>query len=117
MGEETTETNELLYPTEFLNSLKFSSMPDHRLTLKVGCPVMLLRNMNQREGLFNGTRLIVTHLGDRVIEAEILTCTKIGDRVLIPRIILSPTDLKWPFKLSRRQFPLCLSYAMTINKK
>jgi hypothetical protein len=39
-----------LYPTEFLNTLKFPGIPDHELKLKVGLPVMLLRNINQSVG-------------------------------------------------------------------
>ena len=116
MDGEPDETTDLLYPTEFLNSLKFPGLPDHCLKLKIGSPVMLIRNMNQKEGLCNGTRLIVTRLGSRVIEAEILTATGDDKKVAIPRIILSPPDNKWPFKLRRRQFPLRLCYAMTINK-
>ena len=51
---------ELLYPTEFLNSLRFPGIPNHQLNLKIGYVVMLLRNINQSSGLCNGTRLIVT---------------------------------------------------------
>lgn len=40
----------------------------------------------------NGTQLIVKQLGHRVIEAEIITGSNIGDRVYILRIIMSPTD-------------------------
>lgn len=29
---------------------------------------------------------------------------------------MSPSQSPWPFKLLRRQFPIMLSYAMTINK-
>uniref|UniRef100_A0A3Q7GU07 Uncharacterized protein n=1 Tax=Solanum lycopersicum TaxID=4081 RepID=A0A3Q7GU07_SOLLC len=58
-----TNDEDLLYPTEFLNSLRFPGIPNHEVQLKVGTPVMLLRNLNQSEGLCNGTRLIVTHLG------------------------------------------------------
>ncbi|XP_038705881.1 ATP-dependent DNA helicase pif1-like [Tripterygium wilfordii] len=29
---------------------------------------------------------------------------------------MSATEYKWPFTIRRRQFPLRLSYAMTINK-
>jgi len=36
--------------------------------------------------------------------------------VLIPRIILSPQDSKHPFTLRRRQFPVRMCYAMTVNK-
>ena len=36
--------------------------------------------------------------------------------VLIPRVTLCPDDTNLPFKLKRIQFPLRLSYALTINK-
>ncbi|AES70989.1 PIF1 helicase [Medicago truncatula] len=31
-------------------------------------------------------------------------------------ISLSPSDVKIPFKFQRRQFPLVVSFAMTVNK-
>ncbi|XP_010451099.1 PREDICTED: uncharacterized protein LOC104733194 [Camelina sativa] len=105
-----------LYTVEYLNSLEFPGLPNHQIRLKVGVPVMLLRNLNQKKGLCNGTRLIVTRLGLRIIEAEILTGTHVGERVLIPRIVLSPNDTKHPFTLRRKQFPIRVCYAMTINK-
>ena len=107
---------DLLYTVEFLNTLRFPGLPNHKLTLKIGLPVMLLRNLNQNEGLCNGTRLIITRLATWVIEAEIITGTNIGKRVFIPRITLSPSDSKWPFVLKRRQFPISVCFAMTINK-
>jgi len=62
-----------LYPMEFLNTLQFSGIANHKLELKVGVPILLLRNLNQSIGLCNGTRLIVKRLGQRVIEAKIIT--------------------------------------------
>ena len=88
-----------LYPTEFLNSLKCPGIPDPEIRLKVGLSVMLLRNINQSEGLSNGTRLTITQLGKWFIEAQIITGTNIGNKVYIPRIIMSPSDSKWPFVL------------------
>ena len=77
---------------------------------------MLLRNLDIKKGLCNGTRLIVRRLHNHVIDAEILTGTWNGHRVLIPRIKLAPSDVNLPFTLQRVQFPIRLCYSMTINK-
>jgi hypothetical protein len=52
-----------LYPVEFLNTLQFSGITNHKLELKVGMLILLLHNFNQSIGLCNGTRLIVNRLG------------------------------------------------------
>jgi ATP-dependent DNA helicase PIF1 len=105
-----------LYPVEFLNTLRFSSITNHELQLKVGVPILLLRNLNQSIGLCNGTKLIVKRLGQCVIEAEIITGNNVGKRVFIPRIIMSPSGTDWPFVLRRHQFPIRVAFAITINK-
>ncbi|XP_076916818.1 uncharacterized protein LOC143576665 [Bidens hawaiensis] len=106
----------VLYSPNFLNGIKMSGMPNHRLLLKVGVHIMLLRNINQKKGLCNGTRLQVVSLGKRVIEAKVVSGTNIGFRTLLSRISLTPPDKKLPFKLKRRQFPISVCFAMTINK-
>lgn len=108
--------NEEIYSSDFLSSIKCSGLPNHKLRLKVGVPIMLLRNIDQSSGLCNGTRLVVTQLGNHIIEAKILSGSNIGHKVFIPRMILSPSDTKFPFKFQRRQFPLLVCFAMTINK-
>ncbi|XP_052621162.1 ATP-dependent DNA helicase PIF1-like [Lactuca sativa] len=105
-----------LYSPDVLNGLKVSGLPNHKLVLKIGVPVMLLRNIDQKNGLCNGTRLQVLSLGKRVIEARIITGTNIGNRTFIPRMSLTPSEKKIPFKFTRRQFPLAVCFAMTINK-
>ncbi|XP_027922842.1 ATP-dependent DNA helicase PIF1-like [Vigna unguiculata] len=102
---------------EFLNLLTISRLPSHNnIKLKIGSPIMLLRNLDQFEGLCNGTRLIITRLVNHVIGAKPITVNNNGNEVYIPRISMSPSQSPWPFKLIRRQFPIMLSYTMTINK-
>ena len=110
------DTPENIYTPEVLNGINISGLPYHKITLKVGVPIMLLRNIDQSFGLCNGTRLIVTELGDHVIGATILSGTHFGQKVFIPRMNMSHSDSKWPFRLQRRQYPLTVSFAMTINK-
>jgi hypothetical protein len=73
-----------LYPIEFINQLDFNSVPQHNISLKIGTPIMLLQNLSPSVGLCNGTRLIVAQLAERIIEAQIITSSNIGDRVFIP---------------------------------
>lgn len=101
---------------EFLCTLRTSGLPNHRIKLKVGCPIMLLRNIDQSEGLCNGTRLIVTKMANHVLEAKIMGGKHHGNITYIPRMDMSPSQSPWPFKLTRRQFPIVVSYSMTINK-
>jgi ATP-dependent DNA helicase PIF1 len=80
------------YPTKFLNSLDLPGMPSHNLQLKVGSPVILLRNLNPPR-LCNGTRLIIKKLMKNIIEAIILNGKLRGENILSPRILIIPTDV------------------------
>ena len=114
--DEENEVNNI--SVEFLNSLTPSGMPEHNLQLKVGVPIILIRNIDQKKGLCNGTRLIVLGLGVRSIHAEIISGSNdfLGNRVFLPRIKLCPSDLTVPFKFERIQFPIKLAFCLTINK-
>ena len=101
------------YPTEFLHTIDLPGLPPHNLHLKPGVPIMLLRNLEPPK-LCNGTRLLVKNLRQNVIEAVILDGKYQNENVFIPRIPIT-TD-KLTFKFKRLQFPVRLSFAMTINK-
>nr|GEX03540.1 DNA helicase [Tanacetum cinerariifolium] len=114
-GDDGGDTK-LLYANEYLNSLDFAGLPHHMLELKVGALIILMRNLNLAHGLFNDTRMIVTPLLSKVTEAQIITGTHVSEKVFLPRISLINRDLQIPFVFKRKQFPVKLSYAMTINK-
>jgi hypothetical protein len=77
---------------------------------------MLLRNLDPKNGLCNGTRLICLHLGDAVIKVIVATGSHKGSHAFIPRIKLSPSPTAFPIAFQRKQFPLTLAFGMTINK-
>nr|XP_045088974.1 uncharacterized protein LOC123497090 [Aegilops tauschii subsp. strangulata] len=105
------------YAQEFLNGLTPNGLPPHALKLKLNCPVILLRNIDPANGLCNGTRLVVRGFERNTIDAEIVIGQHAGRRVFLPRIPLCPSENDmFPFKFKRKQFPIRLSFAMTINK-
>ena len=105
------------YNIEYLNTLTPSGMPNHPLFLKQGILLMLLRKLNPKMGLCNGTRLIF----HKIHKKYLLECSIVGGdfnnrKVLIPRITTRPRDREFPFEWCRRQFPVRVAFAMTINK-
>lgn len=83
------------------------------MILKVG---RWIRDFDPSFGLCNETRLILTMLGKHVLEAKILSEKNVGEKVLIPRMSITPFASKYPFKFEHRQFPIIVLYATTINK-
>lgn len=112
-GDEDEIAN---FQLEYLNSITPSGMPLHEFKIKVGVPVILLRNLNLNDGLINGTRLLVLSVTDALITAKIVTGRFIGRITFIPRMDLTSSDKTIPITLKRRQFPLKVCFALTINK-
>lgn len=110
-GEELDDLS-----AEFLQTLEPNGFPVSQLSLKIGAPIMLLRNLHPNEGMCNGTRLTVTRLHRDCIEGRILGGAWNGERRLIPRIKLTSKEGDYPWILTRKQFPVRVCFAMTINK-
>lgn len=70
------------FAPEYLNSIEGFGLQPHRLRLKGGQPVMLIRNLNPRQGLCNGTRLICRRFLRHLIEAEIAMGDRRGNTLL-----------------------------------
>ncbi len=47
-------------PAEVLRAQESDGVPPGELKVKLGCPLILLRNLNIQRGLCNGTRLTLT---------------------------------------------------------
>jgi len=86
------------------------------INFKVCAPIMLLRNIDQVNGLYKGTMLQVNDLGKNIIYATIIIGKNIGDKIFIPRMNLTPFDSSMFFKFQRTQFSICLYFVMAINK-
>ncbi|KAG2666472.1 hypothetical protein I3760_15G062300 [Carya illinoinensis] len=115
--DETIDASEQAIMEDFLNILTPNGFPPHQLLLKQNCPIMLLRNINPSEGLCNGTWLICRNFDYNVIHAEIAIGHQTGKKVFIPRIPFLPkSDENSGFPFKRTQFPIRLSFAMSINK-
>ena len=75
-----------------------------------------MRNIDQANALCKGTRLQVLKLTQNSIQAQIINGTNFGKQVIIPRLRITPPDKRLPLKIVRKQYPISVSFAMTINK-
>jgi hypothetical protein len=114
-GEES-QANAQFYTPAFLNSLQSNSLQPARLRLKIGAPIILLRNTCPEIGMCNGTRLRVKFMTSKAIVAVILGGEFNGNIVGIARQPFTTNDGEFPFIARRHQFPVRLCFAMSINK-
>jgi ATP-dependent DNA helicase PIF1 len=113
---EQDDDDRFQYTVEYLQSCNASGIPNSHLMLKVGAPVLLLRNMNPSQGFCNGTRMIVTRLQRYIIDVRIASGPFKNKEARLPRILINSKESDFGFILQRRQFPVALCFAMSINK-
>jgi ATP-dependent DNA helicase PIF1 len=82
------ESNRPDVSIEFLRAQNPSGLPPARLELKIGALIICLRNLFPREGLCNGTRIIISKLREYFIEVKIINGQFHGEDRVIPRITL-----------------------------
>ena len=102
-------------PPEVLHTLNRSGLPPHKLEIKEDCMVMCLRNMTSGN-ICNGTKLKVINARQHVLECMILTGTAKGTITVLPRITLRDDSGVDTVRFQRKQFPVQLAYACSIDK-
>jgi len=50
------------------------------------------------------------------LEGQVISGSNVGEKFYIPRLSLTPSNTRIPFKFQRRQFPISVCFAMRINK-
>ena len=118
---KSTDTDKLIsdgeathYPPEFLNSIETSGLPPHKLNIKIGMPVMVLRFLNPPR-LMNDTRRIVTKPLRNFIEVKIADRPLKNETHLIPRVHLQESDSILPFTFQGQHFPMRPCFGLTID--
>ncbi|KAL8473066.1 hypothetical protein ACS0TY_030053 [Phlomoides rotata] len=77
---------------------------------------MVKMSIDSKSCLCNGMRVIITKLGNHITKAQVFSGKNVGNKVLIPRMTLSGSDVRTPIKFRMRQFSILLCFVMTINK-
>ncbi|XP_057451939.1 uncharacterized protein LOC130743728 [Lotus japonicus] len=92
--------------------------PEHEyLSSDSACDLMMILKSKTKQQVYAmETKLTVDEFGERVIGAIVITGTNANDKVHISRMNSVPFDSKFPIKFRRKQFPIAVGFAMTINK-
>ncbi|KAK3914195.1 ATP-dependent DNA helicase [Frankliniella fusca] len=102
---------------EELDNIRPARIPPHRLEMKIGSVIMLLLNMNKRQGLCNGTRFVVTGMYKDMIRVKrIAPFRGLTEEIYLPRLFMRTDDVPVAGSIKRLQIPVTLASCITINK-
>ncbi|CAG8496235.1 7053_t:CDS:2 [Cetraspora pellucida] len=111
--------NDHLFATpDYLAHLTHPGIPNHELKLKVGAICSIMRNISIDKGLVKNTRVVITRLGQWLVEVAVLkndNTNSASETYILSRInfYFQPDYCSWT--VYRKQFPLRLAYATTFN--
>nr|GEY74858.1 PIF1-like helicase [Tanacetum cinerariifolium] len=84
--DDDTNFDDSIYTTDFLNGIQMSGLPKHAIKLRIGIAIRLMRNIDQKAGLCNGTRLQVLRMGINLIKPKIISRGSVSKIYAIPRM-------------------------------
>lgn len=107
-----------LDPVKMLNILTArSTLPDHKLILKVGLRVILLRSSDHFRTQFNGVRYIVKAADTDRLMFESFKGDNEGRVLALPKMLCSPGDSNFLIQVfTKTQFPASVCLAITREK-
>ncbi len=108
--------DEKFVPTDILHRMTEPGVPDHCIKVKKGAICLIIRNLSFDDGLVNGSKVIIRHATNRIVQADLLRDGLQPIRVSIPRINFVFRPPQSTVTISRRQFPLRVAYCLTFNK-
>ena len=109
------DDDNVMHDPEILNRINGSGVPPHRLPLKIGAMIILIKNLDVRHGHCNGTRYMITNLTKNLIEAQKVSGGE-HSKILIPRIPMISESSSFPVPFKRTQFPVLGAFYLTINR-
>eukprot|EP00899_Mesostigma_viride_P008532 jgi/Mesvir1/17680/Mv10236-RA.2 len=104
------ESHKTEVPHQTLNMVRQAGVPEHQLEWKPGAVAMLTRNLSHRDGLLNGTRVVLVDERQFVFIVRTLD----GRVFAIPRIKFTIAGDK--FTIVRTMYPIVLAWGITVHK-
>jgi hypothetical protein len=99
---------------EIANEYSASCFPEHKLRIFIGCPVMILRKYSGQVN--NGDRAVIVSISTYRLGLRMLSGSKIGRIVHMPRMIYTPTKDSMRLEMQRLQFGIVVSFGITVSK-
>ena len=98
-----------------LNRINIFRIAPHHLTLKKKACIILIKNLDIKNGHCKGTRYLILDVTTHMIRATILSGVP-NSEILIPRIPMISKDIDFPVPFKRLHFPVLGAYYLTLNR-